>query len=56
MVAAERASFSGSPILLFLGRTDGEGVRPALDWRGAVGFGAALGLVLALMGAVLRRR
>lgn len=56
MLAAERASLRDSPVFLFLGRSDGGEIRPVLDWRGAVGLGAAFGAALALLGALLRRR
>lgn len=54
LVGAERASFTDSPIFLFLGRADDE-VQATLDWRGAVGLGAAFGIGLAVAGALLGR-
>jgi hypothetical protein len=56
MIAAERAVIRESPVFLFLGSVEGGEVRPTLDWRGAVGLGAAFGAALALVGALLRRR
>lgn len=55
MVAAERASFRDSPVVVFLGSIDGEPVTPLLDWRSAVGLGAAFGVGLAVAGALLGR-
>jgi hypothetical protein len=47
-VTLERATAVG---ILIAGRVNGS-VRPVLDWRGALAFGAAFGLVVGL----LRRR
>lgn len=56
MLAAERATLHNSPVFLFLGRAEGEDLRPLLDWRAAVGLGAAFGAALAVVGAFLRGR
>jgi hypothetical protein len=55
MVAAERATFRDSPIFLYIGAVGGDPVTPKLDWRGAVGLGAAFGVGLAVAGALLGR-
>jgi precorrin isomerase len=54
-VGAERATLSNSPVFLFLGRTDGAPVQATLDWRSALGLGAAGGVALALASALLGR-
>ena len=44
-----------SPIFLYIGAVDGDPITPTLDWRGAVGLGAAFGVGLAVAGALLGR-
>ncbi len=48
---------AGSRVLIHVGSgtRDGEAARPTLDTMGAAGFGAGFGLVLILLGALLRR-
>jgi hypothetical protein len=55
VVSAGTATFEpGSRIVLFAGNAEGE-VRTVVDAAGAAAFGAALGVVLLLLGRLIRR-
>lgn len=53
-VTAGSATIEGGQVLVHVGPRDGN-VRPVVDAAGAASFGAALGLVLVLLGALVRR-
>jgi hypothetical protein len=55
LLKADRAEFEGEArIAVYAGPADAS-VRPLVDARGAAAFGAGLGIVLALCGAIARR-